>query len=266
MSIPLLLWRYANLEHNIVDDTPAPALSDPSDISGLTLWLKSDAGLFQDAAGTTPATSDNDPVGLWQDQSGNNFHVSQSSAPNRPILKLNVINGLLPAISFSGGPRLVRAAVALSSLVGTNTATIFIVQYQNGGGSQNTTFMEDAPNNTNRINAHLTYDDVLYFDFGGTGVGGRISVAQPVGWDNAWHIIELYRSGAAGEINVDNNNAVSTNFTDDLDNTQAGTFSIGAVNDGTSGLSGYIAALLFYNRALNVTERAWVYNYLNGIY
>lgn len=50
---------------------------DPSDLSTL----------FQDAAGTTPVTSDGDPVGLMLDKSGNNNHASQSTTAAKPVYR-----------------------------------------------------------------------------------------------------------------------------------------------------------------------------------
>lgn len=70
------------------------ALFTPIDPAGLKLWLKSDAGLFQDSAGNTPVANDGDPVGLWQDQSGQGNHASQSDDAMRPGYKTNVRGGL----------------------------------------------------------------------------------------------------------------------------------------------------------------------------
>ena len=73
----------------------------PTDVSGLLVWLRSDMGLFQDSAGTTPATANDDPVGLWQDQSGNANPASQPfNDALRGALKLNVQNGQ-PAVRFA---------------------------------------------------------------------------------------------------------------------------------------------------------------------
>lgn len=50
---------------------------DPSDLS--TLW--------QDAAGTTPVTAADQPVGRIDDKSGNGNHATQSTAGSRPLYK-----------------------------------------------------------------------------------------------------------------------------------------------------------------------------------
>jgi len=70
-------------------------------IAGLQLWLKADAGTYQDAAMTVPAVLDTDPIGGWQDQSGNGNHVTQVMAGKKPLLKLNQQN-TLPAVRFDG--------------------------------------------------------------------------------------------------------------------------------------------------------------------
>ena len=49
--------------------------------------------LFQDTGGTTPATADADPVGLWKDQSGNANNATSATSTNKPTLKLAIKNG-----------------------------------------------------------------------------------------------------------------------------------------------------------------------------
>jgi hypothetical protein len=56
----------------------APALIlDPYDLTTL----------FQDSGGTTPVTTDGQPVGLWQDKSGNGRHFFQATAGSRPTFR-----------------------------------------------------------------------------------------------------------------------------------------------------------------------------------
>ena len=49
---------------------------DPSDMSTM----------YQDAAGTTPVTAVEQPVGLILDKSGNGYHATQSVTASRPVL------------------------------------------------------------------------------------------------------------------------------------------------------------------------------------
>lgn len=65
----------------------------PRSIPGLALWLDGARGLWQDSARTTPATADGDPVGAWDDQSGNGRNATQATASKRGTLKLGIVNG-----------------------------------------------------------------------------------------------------------------------------------------------------------------------------
>lgn len=60
--------------------TYAPALIlDPSDLSTL----------FQDSAGTTPVAADGDPVGRWNDKSGNGHDFIQATSGSRPAYRVS---------------------------------------------------------------------------------------------------------------------------------------------------------------------------------
>lgn len=99
--------------------------SGPDSVPNLWQWVKADAGVFQDSGLTTPATADNDPVGGWQDQSGNNRHWTQATSGNRPTFLTADINGK-PAIrgddtdNYLIGPN-------LSSLDSAGAGEVFIV-------------------------------------------------------------------------------------------------------------------------------------------
>ena len=73
----------------------------PADIAGLELWLQADKGIFQDSAKTTPATSDGDVIGAWEDQSGNGNDALQGTTVNKPVLKLSIVNSR-PVVRFDG--------------------------------------------------------------------------------------------------------------------------------------------------------------------
>ena len=65
---------------------------DPSDLTTL----------FQDAAGTTPVTAVEQPVGRMLDKSGNGAHASQATATSRPVLSARY-NQLLNTVAMTGG-------------------------------------------------------------------------------------------------------------------------------------------------------------------
>lgn len=241
----------------------APAVFYPTQISGLTLWLKADAGVFQSTGGAA-AAADNDVVGEWQDQSGNGLHFTQATTINKPKWRTNRLNGL-PSIQFDGNDFVQRASVVFSSLIGNNAATIFAVMYQDSTDAQGSLFGGDSSGgaNLNLLRLHATYDDVIYYDYGASGSGGRISVAQPAGWDNAYHVLELFRSGASGNIRSDGVSRLSASFTDDLDSTASTTFYIGRDVFGTAH-TGFLVDFLVYNRALNSSERGLVRTYLTA--
>ena len=64
----------------------------PSQIGGLTIWLKADAGITKDGS---------DRVSNWNDQSGNNNHFTQATGTAKPLYTASAKNGL-PAIVFDG--------------------------------------------------------------------------------------------------------------------------------------------------------------------
>jgi hypothetical protein len=54
----------------------------PAQLSGLVLWLRADAGTFQDSGFTTAAT-DGSALGGWRDQSGLGHHAGQAASAQK---------------------------------------------------------------------------------------------------------------------------------------------------------------------------------------
>lgn len=67
----------------------------PSELADLQIWVESDIStLYQDDAKTTPVTADGDPVGAWEDKSGNGNDFTIGSSPDyRPTYKTDYIRG-----------------------------------------------------------------------------------------------------------------------------------------------------------------------------
>lgn len=78
--------------------------------------------LFQNSNGTTPVTTDYNPVGYWGDKSGKGRHLTQETSDDRPVY----LSGDSKGISFSGykGLKCINGAAWAGNL---NTFTIFMV-------------------------------------------------------------------------------------------------------------------------------------------
>lgn len=102
----------------------------PTDIANLVLWLKADGTKWQDSARTTSATADGDPVGAWDDESGNSSHVLQGTSGYRPTLKTGLINSL-PAIRFDGYDDIMSASIS----TGTDVSVFSVFEWKRGAYS-----------------------------------------------------------------------------------------------------------------------------------
>jgi hypothetical protein len=103
----------------------------PTQIPGLQLWLKADAGAYHDA-GVTLATN-GQTVQQWNDQSGNVNNASQSTGTNRPTFVAPAKNGK-PGVLFDGSTSFMTLANALN-LTGPLTYCVAMEFLSNTGGS-----------------------------------------------------------------------------------------------------------------------------------
>jgi len=116
-------------------------------------WYRSDQGLWQDA-GVTPATSDGDPVGRWEDLTANADHLNQSTAANKPTLQngaTDLLNGH-PVIRFDGTNDSLQGAYTTAGTL-TQPATLFAVAALDAVSVNNdaTTVLTDGDDSTNRM-------------------------------------------------------------------------------------------------------------------
>jgi len=233
-------------------------------VSGLSFWLKADS----------ISATNGQAISQWNDSSANAFHVTQSNTSQRPVYVTNAVNGL-PVVRFDGDDILTRTGVLGSSLTGSNQATIFIIQRQNGSDARTTTFAwgrHISVSDDQRLLFHLTYDDIVAFQHGNPnpvasgGKGEGIGVIQPANWDNVYHMAEGYRNGSTSYIKVDNNTLISTNsFPGSLDTSIIAPIYVGGDNFGNV-FTGEIAEIVIYNRALSSAEELQVADYLSVKY
>lgn len=151
---------------------PLSSAFSPLSLSPVAWYDLSDLStLFQDAARTTPAVNDGDPVGGVTDKSGSGNHLAQATSSKRPMLKLAIQNGRA-VLRFDG----VDDFLALAGLVsGASVYSIFTVSKGSAGvllhnGSNRGVLTRQASGDGSREISHR-------------GVADLADAANPVGWE-----------------------------------------------------------------------------------
>ncbi len=191
----------------------------PSDVSGLVLWLKADAGVQTNVDGY---------VSSWTDQSGAGVNVSQSAGGYQPIYVTNTINGL-PAVRFDGFNDQMTWPSALAA------RTIFVVNRVAVGSKQYCGVIGFNGNDMGirRENSTTWRHSGSSSDFSNpAGSAFKINgQATTIMAEDVWHVITAVRG--IGTMSVD---------------------SIGSYYAGRE-FGGDYAEVLVYNRDLSVNEQ-----------
>lgn len=149
---------------------------DPSDMSTL----------FQDAAGTTPVTTLEQPVGLMLDKSGRSNHASQAVAASRPVLSARV-NLLTSSEAFSsvdwtkasGG--VASAPVVTENFgaapTGTQTADRLVFSINGGTASADISQLSTAASLSTNVGTRYTSSIYLRSNDGTTKAMSLVGVA-----------------------------------------------------------------------------------------
>ena len=204
-------------------------------IDSVSLWFGNSYGLTKDA---------NNKITKYFDISDNDFDLAQSDTSKSAIYTPDALNGYASAVYDGSADFYYKGEVLGSVLFTPNIITITFVIKQDGTAANNGLFSSVHTAASNAVGLWCTYADAIYFDYGNESSGGRLIVAQPTGWDNAYHIIQFVRNGTAGEIWVDGTRILNTTFSDDFDDTitsnavtpaigaRAGTFFKGEIIEG----------------------------------
>ena len=222
----------------------------PSQIDGLSLWVQSGVGLYQDEDATTPADAEDDPVRVWQDQSGQGNDLALAGGYTEATLDPR------GRVFFSGT---VLEAIGLG-LSGNQPFTLVM-----------------------RLDQQGTPDDTKYLQIGSDASGdrnlvmyglenGSRSAVRLLGGKTVWgdyvtrgHTLTLSYDGTGGPFDkwvdgsfVSVNNQSTGALAIEDDRFQVG----GAPEDGGITADCQIAGLAFYDRALSDAERQQVEDYL----
>ena len=236
----------------------ASAPFSPADLTGLSLWLKADAGV-------TLSGSD---VTAWADQSGNGNNA-RSSPGSRPTFVSPFSNGK-PAIEFDGQGQIMQIADA-NSLDFLNMSSFIVLEYIGQGTGNNIVYIKNA-------NAGDPEDQAMYGLIGSNGetlvsfsmnVGGWSDYQTSISIANAIpKILSMTYDGT--DQNVYSNGGFSDTFSIGGDiATSTGLLQIGGYNqsfDAAEYFYGRIAEVIMYDRAVNGAELQQVETYLNAKY
>ena len=238
----------ASVSVAVYGDSPVP-------VDGLRLWLD---------AGEELTVSDAGVVSAWGDRSLFGHDVSQAELGLQPALAIDALNGKAAVLFDGTDDNLSRADVAGTSLLSSDAVSVYAVVRQSKKSAANTVLAWEAPNYKNHLALLTSYNDQFLVDHGNATEGGRVSAAQPEGWDDAWHVLEFVREGNTATVNVDSDALELGEFGSALNADVSGTLSVGA----SLGLAfgGEIAEVLVYNRALSKTEQDGVKGYLGARY
>ncbi len=218
---------------------------------GLTLALRADA---------LQGYANNDAVAAWPDSSGGGLDVSQPQSGSQPRYQANALNGL-PTVRFDGDDYLYRASVTGTSLSNTEGIHVFAVMKQVGADPYNTIIGWGTGGN--RVFVHATWGDWICLQHGDPAASSCWT--QPPTWDDAWNILDAWRSGPIGELRLSGAGHGRLAYTDVPELGQIYTLHI--ANDSYGNIfSGQIAELLIYRRALSAIERSAVTEYLAAKY
>lgn len=213
---------------------------DPASLPGMVLWLDSDSGVYQEAAGTTVSTV-GDPLGLVRDRSGQANHASQATSTKRPTRN-----------SDGMGWDVTDDALQLASAIAlTGAFTVYVV-----GRRASSTFIPLA---------HLTGDGALMiFSDNNVYFINDANTAPGVAYTGAAATaLFRFRRDASDNMSFAATGMANVGFV-----TQSGTITLNHVGQrpGRANVNGNAAnraaQILIYNRFLTADEDAHVRGYL----
>jgi len=214
--------------------------------SDLVLWLRGDAGVYEDTACSDTVESD-DPVACWADQSGRGNHATQSTADNRPAYKTGILNGQ-PTNRFDGATDLLATGAFTAELSQPNT---LLLAAQFGGDGQVAIDGLDAGHRQQIARSSGQYA----LDAGGTPIAGGAA-------DAAFHVLAGTFDTLSSTLHTDGASAATGNPGSHAMNGAT----LGAAGGGGSYLAGDIAEAIVYSATLNSAQRTLVENYLSSKY
>lgn len=142
----------------------------------------------------------------WHDQAANGFWLEQGTQTVLVSAGGTMFTGAnnKPVVDFPGTAHDLDRSISLFDCTGADEFSLFMVYKQDSTQGVNQAFLlTQGGASQNYASVYATYsDNIIYFDHGGA-TGGRLTVAQPSGWDDVYHVFEVHRDGTSMSIVVD---------------------------------------------------------------
>lgn len=223
------------------------AAFSPADVPDLVEWLKADAGLYTTAAGSTPAASNGDPVGRWEDQSAGLNHLTQATGAARPTLVTAAVNSR-PCVRYDGVDDF------LASAMFTRSQPHFLLLVAKLRTWTANTYWLDAGN----------VDRAVLYSGGTNGVGTYAGSDGPAinNVSGSWVILGTAFAGASSSITLN----AGTPVTGNAGTSGADGLTLGSRAGGSSFTEIDVAEVIAYTRVPTAQERSDLLAYLNARY
>ncbi len=231
-------------------------------LSGTTPWTpaKISATAWFDGADATTITQSSGAVSQWNDKSGNNVHLVQANAVQRPITGTNQINGV-NALAFDGSNDALKSA---TNPFGTTINNAMICGVFNIGAITSSTLFSLSGSGTsaNRWQSHAPWSGgTVFFDCGDSGGTNRISTATS--WAAGENkLLGFYCSTSENTQQVWTNGSLLQSDTSGHSVTTAGGLSLGYDGSSSSFDNCTIGEVVVLNGTVTPTNRQTLEGYL----
>lgn len=238
----------------------------PLSLPGLLAWYKADAGVFSDAAGTTPQTTNNGVVGCWKDQSGNNFHITQPNSGKQPLFQTAGLNGKQTILFNSADPDYLIYGPGFPIGTGNVASVVIIGQMLTGTAAYGrcVTYLDSTLSDTNSGCNIFILRDSSNNAVNGFNNGAAFYGTSSVSLATTTRIASIL-DGTNGNVYINNGtpntSAVSASF---VNNGYIALGAHSAVASPIEGWSGPISEVVITNQAMSSTDRNNMDSYLTG--
>jgi hypothetical protein len=240
-----------------------------------TIWYDDSGLFFQDTPPVTPATADTELVRVWNDRSGNSYHLTAGNDTTRPTLQTAEQNDLA-AILFDGTSDYMDSPVIGAGFNGLTGITKFFVvknMTPSGGGGILAWLGNTATAEHNTSVLLQVTGDVIYDAMSRTNGEGANAYGYCAYDSTAWRIVRSVYDGTqadnASRLKLYFNGVQqSLSFSNNIPATAVGhannKLRIGCrLTSPSLFWPGYVAEVLIYPTALSADNQTLVETYLN---